>query len=381
MVDVFFIVFMSVAGIVGMLAAFILIFININNKLTRYLGFHLFIVSFEAIYVVSWLNHSILLFPHLYHLDHPLLMLNAATLYFYFREVFTHKKFSIKKEYWHLFPALFLLSFHFPDYAASSQSKHHLIATILKNDYADFHSMNTEEYCIISIAVSSIIYSFYCWRLYKNYLNQEVVNQERLHKFLKWAKVFTKVSLFNLAAFVLAAFIFEINIVSNILIQLVLGFHILTISITLFTNPNILYGINESINLLDVMELDKTRNKILLKSEQKSSYLLVLENYLAMDPYLKCSYSQKLMSTETKIPLHHLSYLINNHYRMNYNEFVNKLRVEYVIKKAGDGEWVNYSIEGIAHEVGFKSKTTFISSFKKITGTTPSNYLFNNRVE
>ncbi|MEW6655159.1 MAG: helix-turn-helix domain-containing protein [Bacteroidota bacterium] len=87
------------------------------------------------------------------------------------------------------------------------------------------------------------------------------------------------------------------------------------------------------------------------------------------------------MASETNIPVHHLSYLINEHYRMNYNEFVNKKRVEFVIRAAKEGKWANYSVEGIAHEVGFKSKTTFINSFKKITGTTPSKYLFNNQDE
>ena len=39
-----------------------------------------------------------------------------------------------------------------------------------------------------------------------------------------------------------------------------------------------------------------------------------------------------------------------------------------------DDDYKNYSLEGIAQESGFKSKSTFNTLFKKMNGITPSEY-------
>ncbi|WP_394330735.1 helix-turn-helix domain-containing protein [Lacinutrix jangbogonensis] len=48
--------------------------------------------------------------------------------------------------------------------------------------------------------------------------------------------------------------------------------------------------------------------------------------------------------------------------------------MDVVLKKFSNLDWLNYSLEGVALEVGFKSRTTFIKAFKEKTGTTPSQY-------
>jgi AraC-like DNA-binding protein len=38
-----------------------------------------------------------------------------------------------------------------------------------------------------------------------------------------------------------------------------------------------------------------------------------------------------------------------------------------------------YSIEGIAHDIGFKSKASFYRAFRKETSLTPSEFLMKNK--
>ena len=58
---------------------------------------------------------------------------------------------------------------------------------------------------------------------------------------------------------------------------------------------------------------------------------------------------------------------------------MNTYRVEEALLLMEDPKNLNLSIEGIAYESGFGSKTSFNRIFKSTTGQTPSDYWKNNR--
>ena len=68
----------------------------------------------------------------------------------------------------------------------------------------------------------------------------------------------------------------------------------------------------------------------------------------------------------------YLSQFINDHFNTNFNSFLNEYRVKEARKLLLISQYNNYTIEGIAETVGFHSKATFNTYFKKITGVTPS---------
>ena len=71
----------------------------------------------------------------------------------------------------------------------------------------------------------------------------------------------------------------------------------------------------------------------------------------------------------------YVSQVINEHYQQNFNNFLNSYRIKEAGKRMGDIEhYGNYTIEAISESVGFKSRSTFVTSFKRITGLTPSQY-------
>ena len=71
----------------------------------------------------------------------------------------------------------------------------------------------------------------------------------------------------------------------------------------------------------------------------------------------------------------YVSQVINEHYQQNFNTFLNSYRIKEACKRMGDVKnYGNYTIEAISESVGFKSRSTFVSSFKRITGLTPSQY-------
>lgn len=72
----------------------------------------------------------------------------------------------------------------------------------------------------------------------------------------------------------------------------------------------------------------------------------------------------------------YLSEIINKHYNDNFNTFINKLRISYIIEKLRtDPEYVNYKISFLASESGFSSHSNFATVFKSIVGMTPATFI------
>ncbi len=67
-----------------------------------------------------------------------------------------------------------------------------------------------------------------------------------------------------------------------------------------------------------------------------------------------------------------VSALINQEYQMNFNQFINKHRIEYAKELLITQP--KRSILSIAFDSGFNSKSTFNTEFKKNTGKTPSEF-------
>lgn len=71
---------------------------------------------------------------------------------------------------------------------------------------------------------------------------------------------------------------------------------------------------------------------------------------------------------------HELSYVLNNGFGATFFDFVNRYRVEEAKKLLQDDRHRHLSMVGIAYEAGFNSKTTFNTTFKKMTGQSPTSF-------
>ena len=59
---------------------------------------------------------------------------------------------------------------------------------------------------------------------------------------------------------------------------------------------------------------------------------------------------------------------------MNFYDFVNDYRVEEIKQKLADPAQNQYTLNALAFDCGFNSKSTFNELFKKNTGKTPKEY-------
>jgi AraC-like DNA-binding protein len=101
-----------------------------------------------------------------------------------------------------------------------------------------------------------------------------------------------------------------------------------------------------------------------------------VEKYIVQDQvFRKTGLTVSDLASMLEIPNHKLSDLFNNHYKLNFNTYINNLRVQYIKDRLEAGEWKQFTLEAIAQEAGFSSRNSFSLAFKRITGLTPSNYL------
>ncbi|MEG1573346.1 MAG: AraC family transcriptional regulator, partial [Bacteroidales bacterium] len=71
----------------------------------------------------------------------------------------------------------------------------------------------------------------------------------------------------------------------------------------------------------------------------------------------------------------YVSYIINNTVGKNFRSFINDYRIKEACCILAESKVQKYSIESIATMVGFKSKSAFNTTFKEVTGVTPSFYI------
>ncbi len=70
-----------------------------------------------------------------------------------------------------------------------------------------------------------------------------------------------------------------------------------------------------------------------------------------------------------------VSEAINLRYQGNFNALVNEYRVKEACRRINDRtQWSDYTLEAIGQSVGFKSRSTFWTTFKEIVGLTPGAY-------
>ncbi len=66
---------------------------------------------------------------------------------------------------------------------------------------------------------------------------------------------------------------------------------------------------------------------------------------------------------------------------MSYYDFINHQRIQEVIERFKSGDDQLLTIQTIAEEAGFRSKTTFIKAFKKETGMLPKSFISSLHME
>lgn len=92
-------------------------------------------------------------------------------------------------------------------------------------------------------------------------------------------------------------------------------------------------------------------------------------------PFLNPRLSLEELAKLTGIKRHLLSRVINTGFKQNFSDYVNGYRIDEFKKLVQREDKKDFTILAIALEAGFNSKTTFNTTFKKLTNSTPNEFV------
>ncbi|MDR6368746.1 AraC-like DNA-binding protein [Chryseobacterium bernardetii] len=141
-------------------------------------------------------------------------------------------------------------------------------------------------------------------------------------------------------------------------------------------HPELFRNVDSKLKMVSEMVSEEKNNEEPVTNDREyNEDLLRLKKYMVeKKPFLNSSLTIQEVSGEIGIPVRELSLLINHQLGQHFYDFVNTYRIENAMNMLKDETKSKVTILEILYEVGFNSKSSFNTAFKKHTGTTPTLY-------
>lgn len=130
--------------------------------------------------------------------------------------------------------------------------------------------------------------------------------------------------------------------------------------------------------ILDEIQLNTTPPKkdYNIEKDLEENILFQLKQLESSTDFLSCHFNIKLLADKLGTNTSYLSYIINNTKNQSFKQYITKLRIDYLIQKlTTEEQYLNYTIQYLAEEIGYTNASAFARAFKKERGITPSEYI------
>lgn len=113
-----------------------------------------------------------------------------------------------------------------------------------------------------------------------------------------------------------------------------------------------------------------------MPAEAEEKLLEKLHKFEEKQLFLERKVSLPYVAAEIETNTKYLSYIIKKHKEKDFNEYINDLRINYIIQKITDNPiYRQYKINALAEESGFSSHSKFATVFKASVGVSPSEFI------
>lgn len=132
-----------------------------------------------------------------------------------------------------------------------------------------------------------------------------------------------------------------------------------------------------SMNTETFLRIKKQEEDGVQKKMFDDNFRIQLDKYVIESECFKnCNITTAHLAQQLSIPTHRFSQLLNDSFEINFKTFINNYRIDYVKERLSKSkDWYSYTIEALAIESGFSSRSTFYNAFKKTVGMTPIEFI------
>ena len=359
-----------------------LFFLCCNLVVLVYYGLHFTKDLFwEGVSFVNWLPLSYLLGP---------------LLFFYVKTTLADNSKLKKWDWLHLLPAAFIvincLPFTTLPFDQKAQIAHEIV-NVTENYALDFNFVSF-EFILYSRSIHLLCYAVFSFRFF--YTHSKKMIQENNSRSSNHSIISRWIYLLCLMQIIIA-----VNSIGHMSTLYGVQFSIFGIpstkiftekyyfeicgggfflqNLSLFLFPKILYGnvsyaIEEGKNNI----IDEIKSSLPKKQKETATVHdieQIIQAYLSNSPFTQKEFSLSQMSFDLKIPERFLSNYFNKELEITFSDWRKNLRIDHVCKLIEDGEAINLTIEAIATNAGFASRSKFIDAFKERKGVTPSAFI------
>ena len=340
-----------------------------NGKVSNtsiYLG--LFFLSISAgslsicFFILNLDNYFVL--PFLFFQSH------IVWFYFYLNAVTGNK---ISKINFYFVVVCFSISFILTLYVAFQLFTNSVV--ILEENLFPFQKNNGDLFIWVSkisfgykIFLSVLLF-IYSWKLLKDFIKKGFTDNSSKDLY-KWLNnivlILVLFSIFRIGIFysvmLSKAEINSVNSYFFIFTQLLL----LLISFQIFKYPLISIGIPISRRFYkpDIHAIDQTTRSYLFDSTIISQKILDWEN--SSTSYLNKNFNLSKFAKEIEIDELEIIYYLNEYREINFQEYLNFLRISFVLNKIEQNYLKEHSISTLAVDAGFSDRGSLESTFKKV---------------
>jgi AraC-like DNA-binding protein len=221
-----------------------------------------------------------------------------------------------------------------------------------------------------------LYFSIRHYRQYRTWLNENYSDTEKI-KF-NWLRnflyVFTFVFVLGAIFDFTGAFFYRLSYIQYFYFEFVLALVIYYLAIAGYLRSQTI-KLNFTEAKSEQIEAAEKEKKSLLTESELATLKTKLHNLMQTEkPFLDSQLTSANLARQLGVNTTVLSYIINNGFDKNFNDFVNEFRIDEVKIKLQNASAKNENLLTIAFDSGFNSKATFNRAFKKFTGISPKEF-------